>query len=206
MPAPAYETGATKWIIVITVVLCALLELIDTSIVNVAITQLMGNLGATLGEVSWVIAAYAIANVIVVPMAGWLSIKFGRREYFTFSVILFTVASLLCGTSHSIWELVFWRFVQGVGGGALVATSQSILFETFPPSQRGLASALYGMGVILGPTLGPTMGGYIVDNANWRWIFFVNLPVGIAASILTLIYIKNPVYQAAARARQGTID
>ena len=204
--APTYEVGARKWIITITVICCALLELIDTSIVNVALTQLMGNLGATLSEVSWVIAAYGIANVIVVPMAGWLSLKLGRKRYFTGSVILFTVASALCGTSTSIWALVGWRFVQGLGGGALLATSQTILFETFPPEERGLSSAMYGMGVVMGPTLGPTIGGYLIDNYDWPWIFFVNLPIGIAATILTIIYIKNPAYAKAARAKMKGID
>ncbi|MES2386641.1 MAG: DHA2 family efflux MFS transporter permease subunit [Bacteroidota bacterium] len=204
--APVYEQGARKWIITITVICCALLELIDTSVVNVALTQLMGNLGATLSEVSWVIAAYGIANVIIVPMAGWLSLKFGRTRYFAASIILFTVASILCGTSTNIWELVFFRFMQGIGGGALLATSQSILFETFPPHERGLAGAMYGMGVVIGPTLGPTIGGYIVDNYDWPWIFFVNVPIGIIATILTIYYIKDPGYAKALRAKMRGID
>lgn len=186
------ETGARKWIIVITVVLCALLELIDTSIVNVALTQMMGNLSATLSEVSWVIASYAIANVIVVPMTGFLSEQFGRRNYFGFSVILFTLASIACGQSTNIWELVAFRFIQGVGGGALMATSQSILIDTFPPKQLALGQALFGMGVIIGPTIGPTLGGFIVDNYDWPWIFYVNVPVGILATIFTFLFIKDP--------------
>ena len=186
------ETGARKWIIVITVVLCTLLELIDTSIVNVALTQMMGNLSATLAEVSWVIAAYAIANVIVVPMTGFLSEQFGRRNYFGFSVVLFTLASMACGQSTNIWELVAFRFIQGIGGGALMATSQSILIDTFPPKQLALGQALFGMGVIIGPTIGPTLGGYIVDNYDWPWIFYVNVPVGILATIFTFLFIKDP--------------
>ena len=186
------ETGAKKWIIVITVVLCTLLELIDTSIVNVALTQMMGNLSATLSEVSWVIAAYAIANVIVVPMTGFLSEQFGRRNYFGFSVVLFTLASIACGQSTNIWELVAFRFIQGIGGGALMATSQSILIDTFPPKQLALGQALFGMGVIIGPTIGPTLGGYIVDNYDWPWIFYVNVPVGILATIFTFLFIKDP--------------
>ncbi|OWP64729.1 MFS transporter [Hymenobacter amundsenii] len=186
------ETGAKKWIIVITVVLCTLLELIDTSIVNVALTQMMGNLSATLAEVSWVIAAYAIANVIVVPMTGFLSEQFGRRNYFGFSVVLFTLASMACGQSTNIWELVAFRFIQGIGGGALMATSQSILIDTFPPKQLALGQALFGMGVIIGPTIGPTLGGYIVDNYDWPWIFYVNVPVGILATIFTFLFIKDP--------------
>jgi DHA2 family multidrug resistance protein len=205
-PMDTYERGPVKWIIAITVIFCALLELIDTSIVNVATTTLMGNLGATLSEVSWVIASYGIANVIIVPMAGWLSIQIGRKTYFTASVVLFTVASFMCGSSESIWILVFWRFIQGLGGGALLATSQTILYETFPPEERGLSSALYGMGVVIGPTLGPTIGGYIIDNYDWPWIFYVNIPIGIIAAVLTYTYIKNPAYAKAAKANSGKVD
>ena len=161
------ETGFRKWIIVITVVFCCLLELIDTSIVNVALTQMMGNLSATQQEVSWVIASYAIANVIVIPMTGFLAEQFGRKNYYLASVILFTLASMACGQSTSLPELVIFRFIQGVGGGALMATSQSILVDTFPPKQLPLGQALFGMGVIIGPTIGPTLGGYIVDNYDW---------------------------------------
>ena len=186
------ETGFTKWIIVVTVVLCVLLELIDTSIVNVALTQMMGNLSATQQEVSWVVASYGIANVIVIPMTGFLAEQFGRRNYFFFSVVLFTLASVACGQSTNLWELVAFRFIQGIGGGALMATSQAILIDTFPPRQLPLGQALFGMGVIIGPTIGPTLGGYIVDNYDWPWIFYVNVPVGILAAIFTLLFIRDP--------------
>ena len=186
------ETGFRKWIIVVTVVFCCLLELIDTSIVNVALTQMMGNLSATQQEVSWVIASYAIANVIVIPMTGFLAEQFGRKNYYLVSVILFTLASMACGQSTSLGELVFFRFVQGIGGGALMATSQAILIDTFPPKQLPLGQALFGMGVIIGPTIGPTLGGYIVDNYDWPWIFYVNVPVGILASIFTVLFIRDP--------------
>ncbi len=182
-------------IITITVILCSLLELIDTSIINVAVNEISGNLGATITESSWVISAYGIANVIVVPMSGWLSKQFGRKNYFAFSVILFTVASAFCGISTNIWFLVFFRFVQGIGGGALLATSQTILVEVYPKKLIGLANAMFGMGVILGPTLGPTLGGYIVDNLNWRWIFYVNVPVGVVASILVFSFIKDSEHE-----------
>ncbi len=191
---PTFEVGYRKWIIAVTVIICTLLELIDTTVVNVALSQLMGNLGATLSEVSWVVAAYGIANIIVVPMSGWFSIQFGRRNYFAGSVILFTVASFLCGNSTSIWELVFFRFVQGIGGGALMATSQSILYESFPPHQRALGQALFGMGIILGPTFGPTLGGYIIDNYDWPLIFFVNVPIGIVATVMAFTFIRDIKY------------
>jgi len=187
------ETGFRKWIIVVTVVFCCLLELIDTSIVNVALTQMMGNLSATQQEVSWVIASYAIANVIVIPMTGFLAEQFGRKNYFLVSVILFTLSSIACGQSTSLPELVIFRFIQGIGGGALMATSQAILIDTFPPRQLALGQALFGMGVIIGPTIGPTLGGVIVDSSlGWPWIFYVNVPVGILASIFTILFIRDP--------------
>jgi len=186
------ETGFRKWIIVVTVVLCCLLELIDTSIVNVALTQMMGNLSATQQEVSWVVASYAIANVIVIPMTGFLAEQFGRKNYYLVSVVLFTLASMACGQSTNLWELVAFRFIQGIGGGALMATSQAILIDTFPPKQLALGQALFGMGVIIGPTIGPTLGGYIVENYDWPWIFYVNVPVGILASIFTTLFIRDP--------------
>lgn len=184
-------TGAKKWIITATVILCSMLELIDTSIVNVVTNEMMANLGATMSEVSWVISAYGIANVIIVPMTGWLSRVFGRRNYYVISVAIFTVASFLCGNSDNIWELVFWRFIQGMGGGALLATSQAILVETFPPEELGLANAIFGAGVVLGPTIGPALGGYIVDNMSWQWIFYVNIPLGLTAIPLALNYISG---------------
>lgn len=189
------EYGARRYIITITVVLCTLLELIDTTVVNVATNTLMGNLGATLSEVSWVIASYAIANVIIVPMSGWLSSQFGRKIYFASSVAIFTFASLMCGLSGSIWTLVFWRFVQGIGGGALFATSQTILKEIYPPEKIGMAMAMFGMGVIVGPTIGPYLGGYLVYNYTWPVIFFVNIPIGIIAVFLTLTYIRDNPFE-----------
>src|SRR5262249_46563005 len=149
------ETGARKWIIVITAIMASLIELIDTSIVNVALPQMMGNLSATLDEVAWVVTAYVVANVIVVPMTGFLSRFFGRRNYFAGSIVLFTVASFFCGHATNIWELVTFRFIQGIGGGALFSTSQAILVETFPPEELGLANGLFGLGVVMGPTIGP---------------------------------------------------
>jgi DHA2 family multidrug resistance protein len=197
------EYGSRRIIITITVVLCTLLELIDTTVVNVATTTLMGNLGATISEVSWVIASYAIANVIVVPMSGWLSSFFGRKYYFAGSVALFTFASLMCGLSGSIWTLVFWRFIQGIGGGALFSTSQTILKEIYPPEKIGMAMAMFGMGVIIGPTIGPFLGGYLVYNYSWPVIFYVNIPIGIIAVFLTLTYIRDNPFE---KKQDGGID
>jgi DHA2 family multidrug resistance protein len=188
------EYGFNRVIITVTAVMCALLEIIDTTIVNVALNEMKGNLGATLNDVSWVITAYAIANVIIVPLTSWLSQQFGRRNYFAVSIVIFTVASFLCGNATSIWELVFFRFIQGLGGGALLVTSQTIITEVYPPEKRGMAQALYGMGVIVGPTLGPPLGGYIVDNFSWPYIFYINIPIGVMATLLTMSYVKSPNY------------
>jgi drug resistance transporter, EmrB/QacA subfamily len=188
------EYGARRAIITITAILCALLEIVDTTIVNVALNDMRGNLGATLTEVGWVITAYAIGNVIVVPMTSWLSQQFGRRNYFAASIILFTVCSFLCGNANGIWELVFFRFLQGLGGGALLVTSQTIITESYPPEKRGMAQAIYGLGVIIGPTLGPPLGGYIVDHFSWPYIFYINIPIGVVATLLTLQFVRSPKY------------
>jgi len=196
------EYGWKRAIITITAILCALLEIIDTTIVNVALNDMQGNLGATISELGWVITAYAIANVIIVPMTSWLSQQFGRRNYFAASIMIFTIASFLCGNATGIWELVVFRFIQGLGGGALLVTAQTIITETYPPEKRGMAQALYGMGVIIGPTLGPPLGGYIVDHYSWPYIFYINLPIGIAAFLLTLQFVKSPRYRSKMTASQ----
>ena len=188
------EFGARRVIITITAILCALLEIVDTTIVNVALNEMKGNLGATLSEVGWVITAYAIGNVIIVPMTSWLSQQFGRRNYFAASIIIFTVFSFLCGNATNIWELVFFRLMQGIGGGALLVTSQTIITESYPVEKRSMAQAIYGLGVIIGPTLGPPLGGYIVDNYSWPFIFYINIPIGIVATLLTLQFVRSPKY------------
>src|SRR6201995_592867 len=189
------EYGPRRVIITITAIFCALLEIVDSTIVNVALNDMKGNLGATLNEVGWVITAYAIGNVIIVPMTSWLSAQFGRRNYFAASIMIFTVCSFLCGNATSIWELVFFRFLQGMGGGALLVTSQTIITESWPPEKRAMAQAIYTLGVITGPTLGPPLGGYIVDNFSWPLIFYINIPVGIIAAFLTLQFVRSPKYK-----------
>ncbi|MDB5198354.1 MAG: family efflux transporter permease subunit [Chitinophagaceae bacterium] len=190
------EYGARRVIITVTAIFCALLEIVDTTIVNVALNDMKGNLGATLNEVGWVITAYAIGNVIIVPMTSWLSQQFGRRNYFAASIILFTVCSYLCGNASGIWELVAFRFIQGLGGGALLVTSQTIITESYPPEKRGMAQAIYGLGVIIGPTLGPPLGGYIVDHFSWPYIFYINIPIGVIATLLTLQFVRSPKFGA----------
>ncbi len=188
------EYGARRIIITITAIFCALLEIVDTTIVNVALPSMKGSLGVSTTEVAWVITAYAIGNVIIIPMTSWLSQQFGRRNYFAASIIMFTICSYLCGNASGIWELVIFRFLQGVGGGALLVTSQTIITESYPPEKRGMAQAIYGMGVIVGPTLGPPLGGYIVDHFNWPLIFYINIPIGVIATLLTLAFVKSPKY------------
>lgn len=196
------EYGFRRVIITITAVMCALLEIVDTTIVNVALTDMRGSLGATLTDVAWVITAYAIANVIVIPMTSWLSQQFGRRNYFAVSIIIFTVSSFLCGNADNIWELVVFRFIQGLGGGALLVTAQTIITESYPVAKRGMAQAIYGMGVIVGPTLGPPLGGYLTDNFSWPYIFYINIPLGIIATFLTITFVKSPKYGEKLKANQ----
>jgi len=188
------EYGPRRVIITITAIFCALLEIVDTTIVNVALNDMKGNLGATLNEIGWVITAYAIGNVIIVPMTSWLSAQFGRRNYFAASIMIFTVCSFLCGNATGIWQLVFFRFLQGLGGGALLVTSQTIITESYPPEKRSMAQAIYGLGVIIGPTLGPPLGGFIVEHYSWPFIFYINIPIGVIAALLTLQFVKSPKY------------
>ena len=196
------EYGFRRIIITITCILCALLEIVDTTIVNVALNNMRGSLGATLSDVAWVITAYAIANVIVIPMTSWLSQQFGRKNYFATSIVIFTVASFLCGNATNIWELVAFRFIQGLGGGALLVTAQTIITESYPVAKRGIAQAIYGMGVIVGPTLGPPLGGWITTKFSWPYIFYINIPLGIAATILTIMFVRSPKFGEKLKANQ----
>jgi DHA2 family multidrug resistance protein len=185
------ETGLKKWVITITVITAALLELIDTTIVNVSIPQMQGNLGATLEDIAWITTGYGVANVIILPMSGWLGDFFGRKNYFLGSIIVFTIASFLCGNATTLEELVAFRILQGLAGGGLISTSQAILLETWPPEEVGTATALFGLGAVVGPTIGPTLGGYITDNFAWPWIFYVNIPVGILAAVATYSFVRE---------------
>src|SRR2546430_5353601 len=144
-----------------------------------SIPHMMGNLGATLDEIAWVSTGYIVANVIILPITGWLSAYFGRRRYFAGSIMIFVAASFFCGNAHSLNALVFWRIIQGLGGGALLSTSQAILYEEFPREEFGTAMTIFGVGVMVGPTLGPTLGGYITDAFGWPWIFYINIPIGM---------------------------
>jgi DHA2 family multidrug resistance protein len=186
LPSTASEKAINKWFVAVAVALGALLEVIDTSIVNVAMTDIQNSLGATLTEVSWVVSSYAVANVIVLPLTAWLGQRFGKKNYFLFSLVGFTVASVLCGLATTLPMLILARVLQGLAGGGLLAKAQAILFETFPREEQAMAQGFFGAIVIAGPAIGPTLGGWIVTNVDWRWIFFINIPVGIAAFLMCM--------------------
>src|SRR3954466_4663005 len=190
--APLDEGDPHKYLIAFAVVVAALMQVIDSSIVNVALPDMMGNLGASLDEIAWVTTGYILSNVIVIPLTGWLGAFFGRKRYFVGSILLFTAASFFCGSAHSLSALIFWRIAQGVGGGALMVVSQAVLLEAFPRRQAGTAMALFGLGVMVGPTVGPTLGGWLTDNYGWPWIFFINLPVGVLAAVLIARFVNDP--------------
>lgn len=184
-----------RQLLLVTVIAAAIMELIDTSIVNVALNYMSGNLGATLEDVSWVITSYAIANVIIIPMSSFLTTNLGRRKYYIGSIILFTFCSFMCGNATNIWELVAFRFFQGLGGGALLSVSATVVYELFSKEKQATASALFGIGIFIGPTIGPTLGGYITENYSWPWIFYINIPIGIAVAISCYFLLREPTVQ-----------
>jgi DHA2 family multidrug resistance protein len=196
--------GLRDWLLLVGVMLAVVLEILDVSIVNVALPLMRGNLGATIDEISWVATAYIIANVIVIPMTSWLSGRFGRRNYFVGSIILFTFASFLCGAARTLPQIVAFRVLQGMGGGALLAVAQALIVETFPAERQGTGQAIFGMGAMLGPSLGPTLGGWITEQWSWSWIFWVNVPLGIVAAILCWTYL--PRSQPGSIRRGGRVD
>ncbi len=187
------------WLIAVVVALAAFMEVLDTSIANVALPHLAGDLGASNDESTWVLTSYLVSNAIVLPISGWLANLFGRKRFFLLCIFLFTLSSLLCGIAPSLPMLILFRVIQGVGGGGLQPMAQAILADTFPPQKRGLAFALYGITAIMAPTIGPTLGGWLTDNYSWRWIFYINLPVGLMTFFLVLRTVEDPPYLARLR-------
>ncbi len=183
-----------KWLVALTVMLPTLIEIIDISVVNVSLDHIRGSLSAGIDESTWSITSYLVSNAIIIPMTGWLSRYFGRKRYLIFSISLFTLSSLLCGSAWSLQSLVVFRVLQGIGGGALQPLSQAILLETFPRRQHGMAMAIFGIGIMFGPIIGPLLGGWITDNWSWHWIFFINVPIGIISILLVILFIIDPPY------------
>jgi MFS transporter, DHA2 family, multidrug resistance protein len=197
-----YPVGLVRIVIVGTCIVASLLAIIDSTVVNVSLRHIAGSIGASTTDVAWVITAFAISNVIIIPLSGMLSELFGTKNYFTASILVFTIASFMCGNSSELWELILWRFIQGLGGGALMTQSQTILVTSYPPQKLGIASVIYGIGIAAGPALGPTLGGFITDNYSWHWIFYINVPLGLLAATTSWLTIPNEKNKK----RKGNID
>ena len=208
MPEPneIWTPKFNPWAIAVVVALAAFMEVLDTSIANVALPHMAGNLGASNDESTWVLTSYLVSNAIVLPISGWIANRFGRKRFFMTCILIFTLSSLLCGAAPTLGALILFRVIQGAGGGGLQPMAQAILADIFPPQKRGLAFALYGITAIMAPTIGPTLGGWITDNYSWRWIFYINLPVGILTLFLVLRMVEDPPYLAKVRASIGRID
>ncbi|MBS1797605.1 MAG: DHA2 family efflux MFS transporter permease subunit [Acidobacteria bacterium] len=193
-PPQAWTPSFNPWLIAASVMSATFMEVLDTSVANVALPHIAGNLSASTDEATWVLTSYLIANAIILPATGWLTTVFGRKKFLITCIIIFTAASALCGAATNINLLIIARILQGAGGGALQPIAQSVLLESFPPEKRGSAMALYGLGVVVAPIIGPTLGGWITDNYSWRWIFYINLPIGILASFMAGRYVEDPPY------------
>ena len=193
-----------KWLITIAVMAGTFMEIIDTTVVNVALPHMAGSLSAGVDEATWVLTSYLVSNAVVLPITGWLSALFGRKRFLMICLALFTFSSMLCGSAPSLGTLIFFRIFQGVGGGALQPISQAILLETFPVRERGMAMAIWGLGVVIAPIIGPMLGGWITDNLSWRWAFYINLPIGLISLVMTALFIFDPEYIRKQQA--GSID
>jgi len=189
---PQWKTKHNPWLVALTVTMATFMEVLDTSIANVALPHMAGSLGASLDEATWVLTSYLVASAVILPISGWCSNRFGRKRFYMTCVVMFTGCSLLCGIAPNLHFLIIARILQGLGGGGLAPSEQAILADTFPANKRGQAFALYGMAVVFAPAIGPTLGGWITDNFNWHWIFFINLPVGILSFFLTNRMVEDP--------------
>jgi MFS transporter, DHA2 family, multidrug resistance protein len=208
IPAPvAWQRPAVNpWIIALTVTLATFMEVLDTSVANVALPHIAGSLSAGQDESTWVLTSYLVSNAIVLPMSGWISTMIGRKRFYMSCVALFTISSVLCGFAPSLGMLIFFRVLQGAGGGGLQPSEQAILADTFAPAKRGMAFAVYGMAVVLAPAIGPTLGGWITDNFSWRWIFFINIPVGLLSLFLTNMLITDPPHLKNEKRKGFSVD
>src|SRR5215471_14963431 len=205
-PRQPWQPRFNPWLIAVVVALAAFMEVLDTSIANVALPYIAGGLAASNSQSTWVLTSYLAANAVVLPISGWLAVRFGRKRFFLLCIILFTVSSVLCGSSPSLGVLIVFRALQGAGGGGLQPMAQAILADTFPPAKRGLAFAVYGITAVIAPTIGPTLGGWITYNYSWRWIFYINLPIGLLAIFLVLRMVEDPPYLKERRAAGVRLD
>jgi MFS transporter, DHA2 family, multidrug resistance protein len=194
----------SPWLIAISVMLATFMEVLDTSIASVALPYIAGSLSATNDEATWVLTSYLVANAVVLPASSWLSLKFGRKRFLITCIAIFTISSFACGAAWSLGTILIARAIQGAGGGALQPLSQAILLESFPPDKRGMAMAVFALGVVVAPVLGPTLGGYLTDTYSWRWAFYINIPIGIFAILMILRYVEDPSYIKSAK--PGRID
>ena len=195
-----------KWLIAIAVMLGTMLEMLDTSIINVSLPHMQGSFSASVDEITWVLTSYLLANGIMIPMTGWISSRFGRKRYFLTSVVTFVFASALCGAARSLDQMVLFRLLQGLAGAAMVPSSQAIMMETFPPQEQAMAMATWGLGIMAAPIIGPTLGGWITDNWSWRWNFYINIPLGAIAVLMVSAFVHDPPFCApAARPRDAWI-
>ncbi len=201
-----WKPSHNPWVIATAVMAATFMEILDTSVANVSLPHIAGNLSATTEEATWVLTSYLVSNAIVLPITGWLGTYFGRRRLLTICISIFTAASVLCGMAPTLGFLIVARVLQGIGGGALIPISQAVLVESFPREKLGVAMATFGMGVVVAPILGPTLGGWITDNYTWRWIFYINVPVGIFAVLMVQAFVEDPPYLKTARERMGSID
>jgi DHA2 family multidrug resistance protein len=204
--AEAWRPAINPWVIALAVTLATFMEVLDTSIANVALPHIAGSLSAGQDESTWVLTSYLVSNAIVLPLSGWLSSIMGRKNFYMSCVALFTVSSFLCGLAPNLATLIICRILQGIGGGGLQPSEQAILADTFPPAKRGMAFAVYGIAVVTAPAIGPTLGGWITDNFSWRWIFFINIPVGILSLLLTSRLIQDPPYFKRRKLAETRID
>src|ERR1017187_5456859 len=201
-----WQQPHNPWIIALVVTMATFMEVLDTSVANVALPHIAGNLSAGLDESTWVLTSYLVSNAVILPLSGWISERVGRKRFYMSCVALFTISSLLCGFAPNLATLVFFRVLQGAAGGGLQPSEQSILADTFPPAKRGMALAVYGVAVVTAPAIGPTLGGWITDNFTWRWMFFITIPVGILSLLLTSRLIQDPPYLKRRKLSQTKID
>jgi DHA2 family multidrug resistance protein len=204
MSNDAHRVSVNPWLIAVSVMLATFMEVLDTSVAAVALPYIAGSLSASNDESTWVLTSYLVTNAIMLPTTGWLALRFGRKRLFLTCIALFTASSFACGASFTLPMLIVARVLQGAGGGALQPLAQAILMESFPPARRGVAMAVYGLGVVVAPILGPTLGGWITDNYSWRWIFYINIPVGVLATFMILSFVEDPPYIR--EARPGRLD